>query len=77
MNSLDDAIKTFLVWKGVGHVTMIGYAGVVGYLLLSGFWAGDKLTTQQSFIISTATAMLPVMLNFYSQVMATTARETK
>lgn len=77
MNSLDDALKTFLVWKGIAHLTMAGYSIIVAYLLLQGFWLGDKLTTQQTFIIGTATGVLPVMLNWYAGVMATTAREVK
>lgn len=77
MNSLDDALKTFLMWKGIAHLTMAGYSAIVGYLLLVGFSLGDKLTTQQTFIIGTATGVLPVMLNWYTGVMATTTREAK
>jgi ammonia channel protein AmtB len=76
-SSLDDALKTFLIWKGIGHVVMLGYAILVAWLLVKGFNLGDKLSTQQAAIIATATTMLPMMLNFYSGVMAATEREKK
>lgn len=75
MNSIDDALKTFLVWHGIAHVIMAGYAILVGWLLVSGFNAGEALTTQQAAIIATATSMLPLLLNFYTTVMAATKRE--
>lgn len=77
MNTLDDAVKTFLMWKGVGHIIMIGYAFIAGFIVWDGYHLGDKLTTQQTFVISTLIGVLPVMLNWYSGVMAMTRRETE
>lgn len=77
MNTLDDALKTFLVWHGVAHLCMVGYAGIVGWMLITGFLLGAALTTQQTFLVGTATGVLPVMLNWYAGVMAATKREVK
>lgn len=77
MDTLDDAIKTFLVWKGIAHSVMAGYSLITGYVVLSAYHLGGALTTQQTFMVSTMLGVLPVMLNWYTQVMAMTAREPK
>lgn len=75
MVKLDDALKTFLIWKGLAHIIMAGYSYITGYIVWHGYHLGDKLTTQQTFLISTAVGVLPVMLNWYMGVMAQTNRE--
>ena len=67
---LDEGLKTFLLWQGIAHIVMAGYAGIAGYVVLSAYQLGDKLTTQQTFMVSTIVGVLPVMLNWYMGVMA-------
>jgi hypothetical protein len=73
--SLDNALKTFLIWKGIAHCIMVGYAGLTGWMLFQAWNIGSALTTQQTFMVGTMTGVLPVMLNWYTQVMAMTQRE--
>lgn len=77
MIRLDEALKTFLVWKGIAHLTMAGYASLTGWMLYRAWEIGAALTTQQTFLVGTMTGVLPVMLNWYTQVMAMTQREPK
>jgi hypothetical protein len=76
-DSVTDALKTFLVWKGIAHLVMLGYALLTGFIILSAWRVGTTLTTQQTFMVGTMTGVLPVMLNWYIQVMAMTQRESK
>ncbi len=77
MDRIDDALKTFLIWKGLAHLIMLGYACITGYIVLSAYHLGGALTTQQTFMVSTMIGVLPVMLNWYMGVMSATQREPK
>ena len=75
MIRLDDALKTFLIWKGIAHLIMVGYCGILAWMLITGFLLGEKLTTQQTFLVSALVGVLPVMTMWYTGVMAETKRE--
>lgn len=77
MNTVDDALKTFLVWKGLAHLAFAGYMTIAFYMTVSA-WRAPSLSTEKAALVgSMITIGLPMMLNWYANVMAATQREGK
>jgi hypothetical protein len=77
MNTLDDAIKTFLVWKGLAHLAFTGYVAIAFYLVVSA-WHAPTLSPEKAALVGSMVSVgLPMMLNWYLNVMAATQREPK
>jgi hypothetical protein len=66
---IDEGIKTFLSWQGIAHCLIVAYTLLWGYLCWDGYQRGANLTTQQTFVITTLTGVLPIMVNWYTNVM--------
>lgn len=75
MNTLDEALKTFIIWKGLAHVAFAGYTGLTFYLVYAAFHAADLSPTKAGLVGSMVTVGLPLMLNWYITVMSVTSRE--
>lgn len=75
MDTLDQGLKTFLVWKGLAHLAFGGYVAITFYLVLKAFELGAALTMPQAGLVTTMVSVgLPLFLNFYGQMMVMPAR---
>lgn len=75
MDTIDDALKTFLIWKGLAHVAFGGYMALTFYLVYEAFMLPDLPVTKAGLVGSMVSVGLPLMLNWYTAVMAATQRE--
>ena len=72
MDRLDEALKTFLIWKGLAHVSFAGYMALTFWMVYQAFEMPELPVAKAGLVGSMMSVGLPLMLNWYTGVMAST-----